>query len=68
MTWRAHNEAGAATFNVRRQRGVWLVIRDGAFYRDYPVRESALTAARTAASLPLTRSVAAEILVCDDDV
>ncbi len=68
MTRPARDGAGASTFNVGRRRGVWRVTRDGAFYGDYPVRQSAMDAAQSAARLPLTRQVPAEIRVGDDEV
>src|SRR5205085_8354179 len=43
---------GASTFDVRRRHGVWQVMRDGAFYGDFPVRQSAIDAVRAAARLP----------------
>ena len=55
--------AGALVINVGRAHGVWQVTRDGVFYGDYPVRESAMEAASAAARLPLTRTLRAAIVV-----
>ncbi len=53
--------AGASSFDVRRRRGVWQVVRDGAFYGDYPVRQSAIDAVQAAARLPPGRPAPAQI-------
>jgi len=62
----ARDGAGAATFRVGSWRGVWRVSRDGAFYGDFPLRQSAMEAATAAARLPLTRLTPAEILCRED--
>ena len=59
--------AGALVITVGRAHGVWQVARDGVFYGDYPVRQSAIDAARAAARLPLTRASPAEIVVSEVD-
>lgn len=58
---------GASTFTVGMRHGVWQVTRDGVFYGDYPVRQSAVDAAQRAAQLPPTRTRPAEIIFHDDD-
>ena len=63
----ARDGAGASALDVRRHHGVWRVTRDGAFYGDYPVKQSAMDAAQSAARLPLTRATAATVLVCEDE-
>lgn len=59
---------GASQFTIGRHHGVWRVTRDGAFYGDFPVRQSAVDAAKSAAHLPPTRIRPAEILFLDDDI
>jgi len=67
MSVLARDGAGAAGFTVGRRRGVWRVDRDGAFYGDFPVRQSAMDAARAAARLPLGRPAPAGIRLPGDD-
>jgi hypothetical protein len=63
----ARDGGGASAFVVGRRRGVWQVVRDGVFYGDFPVRQSAMNAAQVAARLPLDRATPAEIRVCEDE-
>lgn len=67
MSRPARDGGGASAFEVRRAHGVWQVVRDGAFYGDFPVRQSAMDAAKAAALLPLTRATPARISVCDEE-
>ena len=63
----ARDGASAMAFEVGLRRGVWRVLRDGAFYGDYPVRQSAMDAAAAAARLPLGRDPHAEIRIREED-
>lgn len=67
VTRLARDGGGGLTFDVRRAHGVWQVLRDGVFYGDYPVRQSAIDAANAAARLPVTRTTRAGIFVSDED-
>ena len=68
MTRTSWQGDGASTFTVGLWRGVWRVTCDDVFYGDFPVRQSAMDAAQTAARLPATRAEPAEILLCNHDI
>ncbi len=59
---------GASQFTIGPHRGVWRVTRDGAFYGDFPVRQSAVDAAQSAMLLPATRIRPAELLFLDEAI
>ncbi len=68
MTWTPQDGGGASIFAVSRRHGVWQVLRDGVFYGDFPVRQSAMDAVQRASLLPPTRGPAADVRVCEDDL
>ncbi len=54
-------------FEVGLRNGIWQVVRDGVFFGHYRGRGAAVAAAQDAARLPLSRTTAAQVVICEDD-